>query len=915
LRTVSQVVAERVLVARAARSGTRVAHEKYTPAQRAGGRLRAFTRLLAAEGDSAMGLLDTGLKLGRSAERGGPSPEWCGVISVQGVVMNASRQVTELATGDGRTVKVRSQRLRDNKRLSALADALGLHYGCAYETAAERASLNYGQLVLCVDQDVDGVGKIAPLVLSWVFTLWPALIRAGFVARFATPLVRAYPPRGAPVEFYDDAELQAWLAAEPGRAASHDIRYYKGLASHDTGEETRSLFADGNFERNIHVYRFDGDTPRAFGVYFGAASGPRKLALAQPAATLAPGEARRLRAERQIPVARVQLAIEAHAYKLDAIKRQIPGAVDGLIPSRRKILMGAFLRLRGTEMKVFQLCGFVAEKMHYHHGNDPLNKTIIWMAQAFLGARLYPFLTGVGQFGSRHRPVAGSPRYVSVRLGPLAAAAFPAADACLLEYVFEDGARAEPVTFVPVAPLAVLESCKAVSEAWNHDSLGRDEEAVYAVVEAYLGGDPALHALAERLRAGPGPEALEAVAAEAARWPLPPGRRGFTGTYRPVRGREYCFGAYRVSPDRRTIVVTELPVGVATEAFVAGLSEPDKKPPGRAKAEKKRAEPAARAEKKRASPRAELVERVVDRSTVERVELHITLRAGAYERILSDFGDRDVDPIEDALGLRVDAPSRLNYYAPQGGVLEFAGSYLAAVLYWAPRRRELYAARLQRALILARLRALEEKEVLRFIPLAAELDLAAAADEAAAVRALRERGFVPLDTALLHRPGFTPNAQLEALIRGGPGAGFAHILNLRARDLVQQAAEKRRRALAALEEEAAAAEACLAERPVPCASVWRRELAEFRRVVGDGVRTGWRPPKKGGRPETKAAGRRDAGPALPRPGPGAPSRPGPGAPSRPDPGAPGAAPPAAAPAEPLSQATIDLAEAALDELV
>ncbi|HVE14969.1 MAG TPA: DNA gyrase subunit A, partial [Elusimicrobiota bacterium] len=766
LRAVGQIVAERVLVARAGKAGARAVPDKYTPARRAGGRQRAHARLLAAEGDSALSLLSTGLKLGRDVGQGGPSTEWCGVISLQGVVMNAARQVTQLATGDGQTVAVRSQRLRDNKRLSALATALGLRYDCTYETAAERAELNYGQLVLCVDQDVDGVGKIAPLVLTWVHTLWPALLRAGFVARFATPLVRAYPPRGAPVEFYDDAEFQAWLAAEPDRAARHDIRYYKGLASHDEGEETLSLFAAGRFEQNIHVYRCDPNTSRAFGVYFGASPALRKVALARPAALLGPGEAGRLRAERQIPVARVQLEIEAHAYKLDAIKRQIPGAVDGLTPSRRKILAGAFLRLRGhAVVKVFQLCGFVSEKLHYHHGNDPLNLTITWMAQAFLGARLYPFLTGVGQFGNRHEHLAGKPRYISVRLGPLAAAAFPAADACLLEYVFEDGARAEPVTFVPVAPLAVLESGNAVSEAWNHESLGRDLDAACAVVDAYLAGDPTLHELAGRLRAGPDPAALQAAGAAAERWDLPPGRRGFTGTFRAARGRLACFGAYHLDQGRRTVVVTELPIGVETKTYVERLTAEPKKRAGRADTAKKPT-----------NPREALIERVADRSTVERVELHITLRAGALEQILRDFGDRDIDAVEDALNLYEYVASRLNFYAPEGGVLEFKDSYLAALLYWAPRRQALYVERVRRSLLIARLRLLEEQEILRFIPLEAEFDLAGATDEAAAARALSARGFMPLDTGLLHRPGFTPNARLEELVRHGPGAGFAHIL-------------------------------------------------------------------------------------------------------------------------------------------
>src|SRR3989338_6059172 len=161
------------------------------------------------------------------------------------------------------------------------------------------------------------------------------------------------------------------------------------------------------------------------------------------------------------------------------------------------------------ELKIFQLGGYIANKCFYHHGDASLNKTIIYLALSFPGARLYPYLIGEGQFGDRHGNEAGSARYISVKSSPLIRATFPPADRWHLPYVFEDGERAEPRYFVPVATMAALESYAIVSEGWNHDSYGRCLDATLEVVEAYIQGDPGLVAAADRLHAeGPTKEVM-----------------------------------------------------------------------------------------------------------------------------------------------------------------------------------------------------------------------------------------------------------------------------------------------------------------------------------------------------------------------------------------------------------------------
>jgi DNA topoisomerase II len=825
LKSVADTVTERILMAQHGKTG-HAKNAKHTKAKFAKTAKRAHTYLMAAEGDSAITLLKSGLTQKRKAiPVGGPSLDWCGIVSLQGVIPNAAREVSEIETTEGETISVCSQKLRQNERLMALAEAFGLREDRAYETAEEQATLNYGKMLLCVDQDLDGTGKIAPLVLVWLHLFWPALIRDGKVGRFMTPLVRCYPKaKGAPVvEFFYETELHHWLAADESRAAKYTIKYYKGLATHNKAEGKR-MFRPAAFQASIYTYTLDDVAAAMFRVHFGPDPSLRKAELVTPVAHPTYEAAAEMRRRREIPVGAVQLNVDTKLYKNEAIKRQIAGGADGLNPARRKILAGAIHRFaneaKSKELKIYQLGGYVADKMFYHHGETSLNGTIVYLAQTFPGARRYPYLLGEGQFGNRHGDKAGSARYIAVKQSPLTEVTFPPKDRWHLSYVEEDGERAEPRYFVPVAPMAALESYRIVSEGWNHDSYGRSLDAVLAVTRAYIGGDPDLVAAGDALHAGLGTaltDALELVEALAKRWPLPPETRGHGGEVRFYRGEAYSFGAYVWTEETRTVTITELPMGVTTAKYLKSLVLPGKGG--------------------KANMRGELIEAIHDRCSENHVELEIVLKPGAFAEISEKFGAAAIDPVEDALLLRSSLRPHLNYYSKDGGVLEFGECYLAAILYWAPLRRDLYQTRVGREHIVARLRILEEENVLRYIPLAAELDLSSLGDDEAAARVLQERGFLKLNTGLLHRPEYTPNEELEARVLRG---SYDYILDLKERELVQSAVVKRQKRLQELRADQARAEALLGERPTPCASLWLQELEAFLAVVRKGIDTDWR---------------------------------------------------------------------------
>lgn len=807
LSDVGKLIADRLLAVRVS-STTKVVHDKYTPAKYAGTKARkAGTYLLVAEGDSALTFLKDGLGLNNAKKltTPGPSIDWCGRISIQGVILNALREVTRSVSVSGRVTLIKSDKLRENERLNQLMNAYGLDYARSYNTPEDVATLKYGKILLCVDQDLDGTGKIAPLVLVWIHMFWPELIRNGHVGRLMTPLIRAHPKKGPSVEFFYETDFDAWLEEDPNRSSTHSVSYYKGLAAHE-GVEVAKMFTPEAFSRAIYIYTEDELTHVRFEQYFGEDSAPRKELLATPVIPLPADQAVELTRTQTILMGRQQLDVDTKLYKQDATLRQIPNVIDGLNPARRKILTGAIKRFANEpaskNLKVFQLGGYVADTMMYHHGDKSLNGTIIYMAREFPGARRYPYLEGVGQFGNRHGDSAGSARYIGVKLRRLVRVAFPPVDRWHLHYVFEDGQRAEPISYVPVLPMAVLESANNVSEGWKHISFGREFNAVCDIVRAYIDGDPALHEAAARVRndGRVTDSMLNDIAEVSAMWKLPAETSGFNVEVRPYdKHEECCFGTYQTSLDLSIIQIIDLPIGVSTSKYM----------------EKWKVTPIVHS----------FIKSVDDRSSSDSINIIVTLHEGGYERAQEQYGDIDIDHIEDMLDLRK-AMSPLLNYGDAGRILEYK-NYLAPILYWAPVRAKMYITRIQRELTVTEIRITEEQNIIRYIGMSQKLNLASLDDDDAADSVLKANDFPRIYQTLLHAPEYTTSDELVKLVINGPKSTFGYILNLKERDLIKSSVTKREKVLAQLTATRDVYVSQLSESPVPCASVWLSEIDAF----------------------------------------------------------------------------------------
>jgi hypothetical protein len=86
-----------------------------------------------------------------------------------------------------------------------------------------------------------------------------------------------------------------------------------------------------------------------------------------------------------------------------------------------------------------------------------------------VGSNNLPLLRPLGQFGTRLAggKDAASARYIYTRLSPFARLLFPAADDPVLARRVDDGAPVEPVAFLPIIPLSLVNGAAGIGTGWS----------------------------------------------------------------------------------------------------------------------------------------------------------------------------------------------------------------------------------------------------------------------------------------------------------------------------------------------------------------------------------------------------------------------------------------------------------------
>lgn len=428
----------------APRSKTSVNVPKLEDANLAGSARSSECSLILTEGDSAKALAVAGLAVvGRDK---------FGVFPLRGKFLNVrDATVAQLAK---------------NAEFAHLCTILGLKMDEPYDTPAARAQLRYGKVVIMTDQDHDG-SHIKGLLFNLFHTFWPALLASGdFVSEFITPIIKATPrKKSEPARsFFSLPEYFEWkhgLSAE--ELKQYTIKYYKGLGT-STSAEGRQYFQD--LDKHLVDFTWSGaqDGDALDMVFSKTRAGDRKewlLTAYSPEAFLDTSSG----VVSYSDFVNKELIQFSHADNA----RSLPSVVDGLKVSQRKVLFACLKRKLTKEVKVAQLAGYCSEHTAYHHGEASLHSTIVNMAQDFVGANNLPLLVPSGQFGTRLQggKDAASPRYIFTLLQKYTRLVFPEDDDALLEYVDDDGFPVEPVHYVPILPMLLVNGSEGIGTGWS----------------------------------------------------------------------------------------------------------------------------------------------------------------------------------------------------------------------------------------------------------------------------------------------------------------------------------------------------------------------------------------------------------------------------------------------------------------
>jgi DNA topoisomerase-2 len=494
--------------------------------------------LILTEGDSAATSAISGLKeVGRE--------RW-GVFPLRGKLLNV-RDIT-------------IQKFNANEELTAIKKILGLEQGKQYKDLSE---LRYGRVMIMADQDHDG-SHIKGLLMNLFHAEWPGLLRSGFLCTLLTPILKTSKGKSV-ISFYSIPEFNQWK--ETNSLHGWKIKYYKGLGT-STPAEAREWFKD------LHevYYEWDEKTDESINLAFN-----KKQAIDRKA-WLSHYDPKQMLIPQNNKASYTSFINHEliHFSNADNI-RSLPHLMDGLKPSQRKILYSCFKRNLKDEIRVAQLAGYVSEHAAYHHGEASLNGTIVGMAQNFVGSNNINLLKPIGQFGSRliGGKDAASPRYIHTHFEDIIHTIFRKEDTPLLNYINDDGDIVEPEYYLPVVPLLTINGAVGIGTGYSTDIPPYKPDDIVCLLQHRLQGS--LDTLADR--------------------PLDPWWFGFNGTTRRADEQTWITkGLYECNDDKRTITITELPVGTWTKdykAFLDCLCESDEKKSKDAKKDAKKAETAS----------------------------------------------------------------------------------------------------------------------------------------------------------------------------------------------------------------------------------------------------------------------------------------------------------------------------------
>tara|TARA_B100000900_G_scaffold104452_1_gene86692 strand:+ start:1420 stop:4848 length:3429 start_codon:yes stop_codon:yes gene_type:complete len=366
----------------------------------------------------------------------------------------------------GKMFNVRGEtlsKINTNKEISEIKQIMGLEHGKKYTLDDVKSKLRYGKILFMTDQDLDG-SHIKGLGINMIDSEWKSLIQIPeFIGYMNTPILKAT-KNGASKqvkEFYNNGEYEEWKTKNNIDISKWAIKYYKGLGT-STSKEFKEYFA----KRKIVNFKESENCGYLIDMVFNKKrTNDRKDWLSN------------YNRESYLDTNKSNVSYEdfinndlIHFSKYDN-DRSIPNLCDGLKISLRKILYSAFKKNLKTEIKVAQFSGYVSENSGYHHGEASLNGAIVGLAQDFVGSNNINLFSPKGQFGTRllGGKDSASERYIFTHLNPITRLIYPELDDSVLHYLDDDGDSVEPIYYVPIIPMVLVNGTKGIGTGFSTD--------------------------------------------------------------------------------------------------------------------------------------------------------------------------------------------------------------------------------------------------------------------------------------------------------------------------------------------------------------------------------------------------------------------------------------------------------------
>ena len=480
----------------------------------------------------------------------------------------------------GKPLNVRGEpmtKLVSNKTITNLATIIGLPLRTKKEISSggtlDVSKLRYGKIVMLKDADTDGA-HIMGLVINILEQLYPELLNMkGFFNEFITPMIKVVIPnnlykklgikdptknagtiiktaKNTVYPFYNVDDYNSFINTYK-ECNKIQPMYIKGLGGHND-IDTREYFK--NYINNVVGLNMDINATKFLDIAFNEKLSNKRKELIN----VRTGE-RSLPRFVNTPINCSDfINYDLIDYSYDSCVRAIPSIIDGLKPSQRKVLYVMLNNYKpgksNTEenssnfRKVFQICGEVAQKGYYHHGDQSLNATIIGMAQDFTGSNNLPLLAYSGSFGSRdlNGKDASAPRYISATIHEVARYIFPKEDDILLVPNIEDNVPVEPKYYIPIIPMVFVNGAIGIGTGYSTNILQHNPLDVINNVR----------------------KLMKARSKNTGKYPrFHPHYNYYKGTIEQIDDTRYNVnGKYTIKGNE--VVVTEIPFQISKQAFI-----------------------------------------------------------------------------------------------------------------------------------------------------------------------------------------------------------------------------------------------------------------------------------------------------------------------------------------------------------